>query len=157
MKEELKIGISNYLKKFNKYSREEYIDLEVKRVDKYKSKKNAELFKKKLTKQELCCYFCNIDIRDIQSLIKNNIIYPRKRGNHGYSGMHFEIEHLDADKANDNSNNIVLACYYCNNDKSNTIEPEIFKDFFGKRKGEAFKCLIQEKNIKSENLYWHHL
>ncbi len=33
MKEELKIGISNYLKKFNKYSREEYIDLEVKRVD----------------------------------------------------------------------------------------------------------------------------
>ena len=32
MREELKKGLSNYLKKFNKYSREEYIDLECKRV-----------------------------------------------------------------------------------------------------------------------------
>ena len=39
MREELKKSLSNYLKKFNKYSREEYIDLEFKRVDKYKSKK----------------------------------------------------------------------------------------------------------------------
>ena len=73
MREELKKGIINYLKNFHKYSKEEYIDLEVKRVDKYKPKKIAELFKKKLTEQELCCYFCNIDIRDIQSLIKNNL------------------------------------------------------------------------------------
>ena len=54
MREELKKGISNYLEKFNKYSREEYIDLECKRVDKYKPKKIAKLFKQKLTEQELC-------------------------------------------------------------------------------------------------------
>jgi len=46
--------------------------------------------------------------------------------------MHFEIEHLNADKTNNAESHIVLACYYCNNDKSNTIEPEIFKKFFGK-------------------------
>ena len=105
----------------------------------------------------MCCHFCNTDIRDIQSLIKNNIIYPRKRGKYGYSGMHFEIEHLDADKNNNNSKNIVLACYYCNNDKSNTIEPEIFKDFFGKQKGVAYKDLMKKKNIKlTDYLYYHH-
>lgn len=157
MREELKKGISNYLKKFNKYSREEYIELECKRVDKYKSKKIAKLFKQKLTEQELCCYFCNTDIRDIQSLIKNHLIYPRKRGKYGYSGMHFEIEHLNADKTNNVESNIVLACYYCNNDKSNTIEPEIFKKFFAQQKSISYKDLIEEKNIKSEVLYWHHL
>jgi|TARA_B110000091_G_scaffold80971_1_gene89210 5-methylcytosine-specific restriction endonuclease McrA len=157
MREELKKGISNYLEKFNKYSREEYIDLECKRVDKYKPKKIAKLFKQKLTEQELCCYFCNTDIRDVQSLIKNHLIYPRKRGKYGYSGMHFEIEHLNADKTNNAESNIVLACYYCNNDKSNTIEPEIFKKFFGKQKSISFKDLIEEKNIKSEVLYWHYL
>tara|TARA_Y100000768_G_C23540240_1_gene478905 strand:+ start:65 stop:535 length:471 start_codon:yes stop_codon:yes gene_type:complete len=156
MKEELKEGISNYLKRFNKYSKEEYIDLEYKRVNKDKSK-NAELFKKKLAEQKLCCYFCNTDIRDIQSLIKNNLIYPRKRGKYGYSGMHFEIEHLNADKTNNAESNIVLACYYCNNDKSNTIEPEIFKEFFGKQKSVSYKYLMEEKNIKSDVLYWHYL
>jgi len=101
MKEELKEGISNYLKRFNKYSKEEYIDLEYKRVNKDKSK-NAELFKKKLAEQKLCCY-------------------------------------------------------YCNNDKSNTIEPEIFKEFFGKQKSVSYKYLMEEKNIKSDVLYWHYL
>jgi hypothetical protein len=110
-----------------------------------------------MTEQELCCYFCNTDIRDIQSLIKNQIIYPRKRGKHGYSGMHFEIEHLNADKTDNAESNIVLACYYCNNDKSNTIEPEIFKKFFGKQKSISYKDLMLEKNIKSEVLYWHYL
>ena len=39
MREESNTAISNCLDKFNKYSREEYSDLEYKRVDKYKSKK----------------------------------------------------------------------------------------------------------------------
>ena len=69
--------------------------------------------------------------------------------------MHFEIEHLNADNTNNVESNIVLACYYCNNDKSNTIEPEIFKKFFGKQKGISYKHLMKEKNIKSEVLYWH--
>ena len=46
MREELKKGISNYLKKFNKYSKEEYIDLEYKRVDKYKPKKLLSFLRK---------------------------------------------------------------------------------------------------------------
>ena len=64
--------------------------------------------------------------------------------------MHFEIEHLNADKTNNAESHIVLACYYCNNDKSNTIEPEIFKKFFGKQKSISFKDLIEEKisNLK---------
>lgn len=157
MRSELKENIGNYLNKFNQYSKKEYLDKEFQRVDKYKSKKIAQLFKDKLKEQKLCCHFCNTDIRVIQSLIHNNVIYPRKRGRYGYSGMHFEIEHLDADKANDTTNNIVLACYYCNNDKSNTIGPEIFKDFFGKQKGVAYKDLMRKKNIKQDELYWHYL
>jgi hypothetical protein len=154
---ELKEDVSNYLNKFNKYTKEEYLGQEYKRVDKYKPKKIAKLFKQKLIEQKLCCHFCNTDIRDIQSLLKNNVIYPRKRGKYGYSGMHFEIEHLDADKTNNDTKNIVLACYYCNNDKSNTISPKIFKDFFGKQKGLAYRGLMKEKNIKPDDLYWHYL
>ena len=153
----MKKDIRSYLDLFNKFSKEEYLEKEYKRVDKYKTKKVAKLFKQKLTSQKLCCYFCNTDIRIIQSLIIKNIISPRKRGISGYSGMHFEIEHPDADKTNNDNNNIVLACYYCNNDKSNTISAEIFKEFFGRQKSLAFKNLIEEKNIKSEDLYWHHL
>lgn len=128
---------------------EEYYYFEAKRVN----KEWVELIKS----QKMKCFYCNTDLIIIQQLIINKIINPRKRGKSGYSGLHFELDHKDADKKNNKKENLVASCYYCNNDKSNTFISEIFKNYFGKYKNEAFIKLFNDNKLISSCHYRHNL
>lgn len=143
-----------YLNKQILEDKDTYLDREFERIKKYKNKSMAEIFIDKLKAQNLCCYYCNTDIRIIQSLIMNHIIECRKRGKYGFSGMNFEIEHLDSENTNDLSENIAAVCYYCNNDKSNTIGSDIYKKHFGALKNKAFEELLKEHKLKPKSNYY---
>lgn len=107
--------------------------------------------------QQFKCYYCNTDIRNIQKLILKRIIKLRKRGAYGYSGLHFELDHKNSNKEDNSSQNLVAACYYCNNDKSNTISEEVFLNYFGPQRKIAFDKLFQDNNFKSNDLFVHNL
>lgn len=149
--------IISYLKKFEETDTlDKYLEYESKRI-KNLSKISPLVWINKLVEQEMKCFYCGTDLKIIQSLLLAKVINPRKRGKYGYSGMHFEIDHKNANKHDNSNENIVAACYYCNNDKSNTISHEIFKKYFGKQKSISFLSLIKDKGINIEKLYRHNL
>ena len=79
-----------------------------------------------LINQEFKCFYCKSDIRDIQKLIFNQLIGLRKRGKFGFSGLHLELDHKNANNKDNILSNLVASCYYCNNDKSNVINHVVF-------------------------------
>jgi 5-methylcytosine-specific restriction endonuclease McrA len=109
-----------------------------------------------INKQDFKCYYCNTDIRTIQKLILNHLIGLRKRGPSGYSGLHFELDHKNANNKDNNRQNLVAACYYCNNDKSNTISEKVFLNYFGPLRKIAFHNLLKYNNLVSDDLFVHH-
>lgn len=108
-----------------------------------------------ITKQEFKCYYCESDIRDIQKLICNRIIGLRKRGKLGFSGLHLELDHKNANKQDNSIANLVAACYYCNNDKSNVINDVIFLNYFGPQRKRVFYKLLHDYLIYSDNFFMH--
>jgi 5-methylcytosine-specific restriction endonuclease McrA len=152
--------IKEYIEKHqNECDKNRYIEKEYTRIKKYKGEDIASIFKTRLKKNNLKCYYCKTDIRVIQQLIIKRKINPRKRGR-GYSGIHFEIEHLRSHQnteTHDSKRNIQTACYYCNNDKSNTIKAATYKRYFGKKRGEAFKELYKSLKLGNiSNLKYYH-
>ncbi len=107
--------------------------------------------------QSLKCFYCDTDLQLIQRLILENIIKPRKRGPDRYSGLHFELDHKNANKKDNRFENIVASCYYCNNDKSNTFDSAVFKKYFGANKNIAFKQLCIDNNLRPTDKFRHHL
>lgn len=137
---------------------EEYLRFENIRVNEYpsfgiKSSNWIEL----LIKQSLKCYYCETELLIIQQLIISGLLKPRKRGTGGYSGLHFELDHKNCDKDDNCDENIVASCYYCNNDKSNTISCDTFKKYFGRHRSFAFKELFQDSGLHKSNQFRHHL
>ena len=135
---------------------DEYLNLERQRMTKLK-KINADEWEKLIQKQNLKCHYCKTDIRVIQQLIIKKIISLRKRGTAGYSGLHFELDHKNADKTDNNKHNLVASCYYCNNDKSNTIDSDTFEKYFGAARGEAFVKLAKARQIEEVTHFHHNL
>ncbi len=109
-----------------------------------------------INEQDFKCYYCNTDIRTIQKLITNNLIGIRKRGRSGYSGLHFELDHKNANNKDNNYQNLVAACYYCNNDKSNTISEQVFLNYFGPQRKISFDHLLKDNHLVSDDLFVHH-
>ena len=129
-----------------KINTNEYLKFEKERKDK-SGNISGEIWIKLIINQGFKCYYCNTNIEIIQELIFNKIINPRKRGTSSYSGMHFEVDHKNANNNDNNINNLVASCYYCNNDKSNTISSQIFKNYFGPDKGKSFSDLFKTNNF----------
>ena len=151
--------ISEYLDLFNKkISFDDYLNLEELRVNKNSSFKiSGKKWKNILKNQNFCCYYCKTDLRIIQELLLSRIINPRKRGKFGFSGMHFELDHKNANNNDNDEGNLVASCYYCNNDKSNTISSQIFETYFGKTKKDAFDKLFKDNNLSFSKELRHHL
>ena len=127
--------ISDYLKLFNcVIGLDEYLKFESIRFKKNKSI-SGDNWKTIIKNQHFKCYYCETSLEIIQEIILSKKINPRKRGRNAYSGMHFELDHKNADKDDNKLSNLVASCYYCNNDKSNTFDSEIFKKYF------TIKCI----------------
>jgi 5-methylcytosine-specific restriction endonuclease McrA len=135
---------------------EEYFSFEKQRVEKLFKIKSSDWIEI-IKKQSIQCHYCGTDLRTIQQLILNKIIKPRKRGPDGFSGLHFELDHKNANKDDNCIENLVASCYYCNNDKSNTFSSDIFKCYFGHHKKQAFDKLLEDRKLAKTQKYRHNL
>lgn len=104
---------------------------EIKRIIRlYDNKKNIPTFKFKSkedfitwyvdtkSKQNNCCFYCKTN----QSIISSNIMTLTKRPR----GRHLEVERKDSKNNTYDENNCVLACYFCNNAKSDVFNEDEF-------------------------------
>lgn len=89
-----------------------------------------------LKQQQNCCYYCNVNQDDISLLIERGIIKSKRFNKRGNS---LEIDRKDTRLYS--KENCVLACYFCNNHKSDIINSDDFKKHFGKAQFEYIKEL----------------
>lgn len=87
------------------------------------------------------CHYCQTSILDIRRLLNAGITKGRKVKGEAFRGANFEVDRKDPDGAY-NANNCVLSCYYCNNDKSNTFNYEIYKNIYSPSRKAAWDQLI---------------
>jgi hypothetical protein len=89
----------------------------------------ASWFTLRLQQQDFCCYYCETSILDIRSLISQGLLKTRATG-YGQRGPVLEIDKKE-NHLGYNQDNCVLSCYYCNNDKSYTLDSAAYKQYFG--------------------------
>lgn len=127
---------------------------QLKAWNKGKQKSNLSGFKDELDfinwyeAQEKECYYCKIKERELQKLINLGIIKSKrfpvynepKRGRN--RGFWLEIDRKNPENIKYSRKNCVLACYFCNNDKS-----DIFSDtqylVFMKKRASYLKTLLK--------------
>lgn len=82
-------------------------------------------------KQEGKCFYCGTDELIIRSLMEKKFAH-RKRINRG---NFMEVERRDAKGNIYDKDNCVLACYFCNNDKSDIFMEDEYLEYLKDRKG----------------------
>jgi hypothetical protein len=100
----------------------------------------AAWYEQQFEKQKGCCYYCDTDIQLLQRLIEKKLLKTRAvKG--GYRGGHLEIDKQGNEY---DPGTCVLACYYCNNDKSYIFSQQDYKQFIGPSKGLYFQHLARQ-------------
>jgi Pyruvate/2-oxoacid:ferredoxin oxidoreductase delta subunit len=107
--------------------------------------KLADWYVAKLKEQDCKCYYCETSIHSIKELIELGKLKPRMVRGGGKRGPVLEI---DKQGEGYSSDNCVLCCYYCNNDKSYTSNKEDYKRHFGENRRKYFEMLITSNNLK---------
>lgn len=100
----------------------------------------ADWYNSQLKKYDCKCYYCETSIHDIVKLITANKLKTRATRGMGIRGPVLEID------KNDNIYSVdtcVLSCYYCNNDKSYTLDKEEYKKHFGGNRKKYFVDILQ--------------
>lgn len=129
----------------------DFIEKEKQRVKKLFAKKHqpgfknsndlADWFAERLQKQKYKCEYCETSIFDMRKLIESKMLKTRKV-RYGERGPVLEI-----DKGNNEEgytkDNCVLACYYCNNDKSYIFGYDDYKKYFGENRKIYFNNLLK--------------
>jgi len=131
-----------------KYSKEidtEYKDelIELKRIRQlYHNKKGLKNFDflnfnafyrwylAQLKEQQGYCYYCKTD----EGLIAEFIDKKKEFIKRPNRGKHLEVERRDAKSNIYNAENCVLACYFCNNDKSDILNEEEYFEYLKDRR-----------------------
>ena len=95
-------------------------------------------------KQNGKCYYCGVEEYKLKELIEGNVLKSKRFGNSGIAsnvcnrGKKLEIEriisHMEYSR-----DNCVLACYFCNNDKSDIVSDSDY-----------FKYFINDKNMRRQ-------
>lgn len=132
---------------------EQFISQEMRRVTKLFGIKHRVGFATKeifatwyisqLQKQDFKCYYCETSIFDIRKLISQNKLLTRKTG-YGVRGPILEIDKMINENGYSPAN-CVLSCYYCNNDKSYTLNSVDYKKFFGTARKSFFGHLLNHE------------
>lgn len=103
----------------------------------------SKWFSRKLAEQDFCCKYCETSIFTIRQLIHEGLLNPRRVRGSGLRGPVLEIDKV-RNKDGYQPNNCVLACYYCNNDKSYTLDGEVYKQYFGEARKKYFQYLTAQ-------------
>ena len=134
--------------------REQFINQEIQRIlGRFNRAKHAPGFESKsdlsnwygnqLRQQDCECYYCETSILDIRRLINAGILATRAVGGNGSRGPVLEID-KKLNQLGYTPENCVLACYYCNNDKSYIFGAKDYKNFYGPARHEHFRHLITQ-------------
>lgn len=75
------------------------------------------------------CYYCKTGEKVIATLFSNRYTSAKRQTR----GQHLEIERRDAKNNNYSVDNCVLACYFCNNDKSDIFTEEEYFEYLKDR------------------------
>jgi hypothetical protein len=126
---------------------EKYQTIEVQRVSRLYGEKHKAGFLTKegfvswycqqLKEQDCRCYYCGTSIFDIQKLITAGVVKTRRVRGNGSRGGVLEIDKV-INSIGYHPSNCVLSCYYCNNDKSYTMDGDSYKEHFGANRGKFF-------------------
>ena len=81
-------------------------------------------------KQNGCCYYCKTEESVLFELFTKRYT-STKRTNRG---KHLEVERRDSKSNKYNKDNCVLACYFCNNDKSDIFSEAEYFEYLKDRK-----------------------
>lgn len=102
--------------------------------------------------QKGCCAYCETSIELIRRIIEaarnDKTVFYRFRGTRGggIRGESLEVERRDPD-AGYNPANCSLACYFCNNDKSNVYTESDYQTFFGPARKRHFQHLADRLGL----------
>ncbi|MBL7688115.1 MAG: hypothetical protein JNJ49_08765 [Bdellovibrionaceae bacterium] len=88
--------------------------------------------------QNGACFYCRTSQLDISRLLDAGLL-KSKRATRGRS---LEVDRINARENAYDPTNCVLACYLCNNDKSDIVSSEDYLRFFAKPKGDYLKHLL---------------
>ncbi|MGN6436107.1 MAG: hypothetical protein ACTHMM_06220 [Agriterribacter sp.] len=102
--------------------------------------KLADWYVKQLIKQNCKCYYCETSIHHIAQLIEMKVLKTRKVRGGGKRGPVLEIAKQENGHT---SENCVLSCYYCNNDKSYTTTQDDYKKHFEENRKKYFASLTE--------------
>jgi hypothetical protein len=92
------------------------------------------------------CHYCETSILEIRMLLNANLVSGRRVRGAGMRGANLEVDRKDP-FGEYNEVNCVLSCYYCNNDKSNTFDYEVYKHIIGPAKKSAWLELLRRLNL----------
>lgn len=81
-------------------------------------------------KQKSCCYYCKTEESILAELFEKKYTSV-KRPNRG---KHLEVERRDSISNKYTKDNCVLACYFCNNDKSDIFTESEYFEYLKERK-----------------------
>jgi hypothetical protein len=81
-------------------------------------------FHKWYTTTDRKCYYCGINEQQIQTLISRGQIHTKRITTRGRT---LEMERLEPNKPNDETDNLVYSCYWCNNAKTDEFSEKEFK------------------------------
>ena len=99
-------------------------------------------------KQEKKCEYCKIKEEDVRYIVLNGILKSKRFPENGQlkqgkaRGYYLEVDRKDSDE-NYSAENCVLACYFCNNDKSDVFDFSAYKKFFQNRKQFLLQQIIK--------------
>ncbi len=85
---------------------------------------------KQYKKQKGGCYYCHTEESIIATLFTNKFTSAKRRTR----GLHLEVERKDSKGNKYNVKNCVLACYFCNNDKSDIFSDKEYFRYLNNRK-----------------------
>ena len=92
------------------------------------------------------CHYCDTSILEIRKLLNANLVRGRRVRGTGMRGPTLEVDRRDA-FGEYKEGNCVLSCYYCNNDKSNTFDYDVYKYIIGPAKKSAWLELLRRLNL----------
>ena len=93
-------------------------------------------------KQDGKCYYCDSDEKEIEFLFSKKYFISKR----WKRGFHLEVERKDTIDNEYTKDNCVLACYFCNNDKSDILNEKDYFEYLENRKGFIHSKYISKKN-----------
>lgn len=99
-------------------------------------------FEKQYNEQNGCCAYCEISEIKLQVIFETNTLSTKRK-----RGKVLELERTDAKDNVYSPDNCVLACYLCNNHKSDLITEEDHMNYFAPK----IKEYLEAKYIEARN------